>query len=103
MPLLTILGCEGAGAGAGRGDCTGTTVNVREAYPGLLSQQCSLRCGNLARAWLSVMQADEAKRSDAPIMMATTGISIMRVDIVTDDTNPTLEGFIRLDATKIGH
>jgi hypothetical protein len=48
------------------------------------------------------MQADEAKASDGPIMMATTGISIMRVVIVTDDTNPTHVGFIRLDAIKIG-
>jgi hypothetical protein len=36
-------------------------------------------------------------------MMATAGISIIRVVIVIDDTNPTHAGFIRLDATKTGH
>jgi len=49
------------------------------------------------------MQADEPKASDGPIMRATARISIMRVVIVIDDNNPFHEGFIRLDAAKIGH
>jgi hypothetical protein len=39
------------------------------------------------------MQADEAKASDCPIMMATARIRIMRVVTAIEDINPFHAGF----------